>query len=77
MLASLDGVTRLRGEVPITDDGLLRGDGVFEVVRLYDGIPYALDEHLMRMSNSAENLRLPFAPEAVRAGGARGALVAR
>ena len=32
--------------VPITDDGLLRGDGVFEVVRLYGGIPYALDEHL-------------------------------
>ena len=25
--------------VPITDDGLLRGDGVFEVVRLYDGLP--------------------------------------
>ena len=65
MLASLNGQVMPASEatVPITDDGLLRGDGVFEVVRLYDGIPYALDEHLMRMSNSAENLRLPFAPE--------------
>jgi branched-subunit amino acid aminotransferase/4-amino-4-deoxychorismate lyase len=22
--------------IPLTDDGLLRGDGVFEVMRLYD-----------------------------------------
>ena len=61
--------------MPITDDGLLRGDGVFEVVRLYGGVPYALDEHLERMANSAENLRLPFDASSVRgrgAGAARG-----
>src|SRR4051812_27505656 len=44
--------------IPVTDEGLLRGDGVFEVVRVYDGRPFALDEHLRRMSHSAANLRL-------------------
>ncbi len=46
--------------VPVTDEGLLRGDGVFEVARVYGGVPYALDEHLVRMARSAERLRLPF-----------------
>src|SRR3982750_3114680 len=48
-----------QARVPVTDEGLLRGDGVFEVVRLYGGVPYALDEHLRRMTDSAANLRLP------------------
>jgi branched-chain amino acid aminotransferase len=61
-LACLDGevVPVAEARIPVTDAGLLRGDGVFEVVRLYDGVPYALDEHLARMTNSAANLRLPF-----------------
>jgi branched-subunit amino acid aminotransferase/4-amino-4-deoxychorismate lyase len=65
MLASLNGriLAAAEATVPITDDGLLRGDGVFEVVRLYGGVPYALDEHLERMSDSAEGLRLPFDAE--------------
>ncbi len=46
--------------LPVTDHGLLRGDGVFEVIRLYDGVPFALDEHLARMAVSAANLRLPL-----------------
>jgi branched-chain amino acid aminotransferase len=44
--------------IPVTDEGLLRGDGVFEVVRLYAGRPFALDHHLRRMARSAETLRL-------------------
>jgi branched-chain amino acid aminotransferase len=60
-LASLDGkvMPAAAATVPATDEGLLRGDGVFEVVRLYEGRPYALDEHLVRMERSAANLRLP------------------
>ena len=46
--------------MPATDDGLLRGDGVFEVIRVYDGVPFALDAHLARIENSAANLRLPL-----------------
>jgi branched-chain amino acid aminotransferase len=53
--------------IPITDEGLLRGDGVFEVIRLYGGQPFALDEHLRRMEQSAANLRLPLDAQAVLA----------
>ena len=67
-LACLDGAVLPAAEarVPATDPGLLRGDGVFEVVRLYDGRPFAFDEHLDRMRRSARNLRLPFDPEEFR-----------
>ncbi len=62
MLASLDGAILPSEEalIPVTDEGLLRGDGVFEVVRLYDGRAFALDEHLERMAGSAARSRLPF-----------------
>jgi branched-chain amino acid aminotransferase len=61
-LACLDGavVPIAEAHISVTDEGLLRGDGVFEVLRLYDGVPFALDEHMARMSRSAENLRLPL-----------------
>jgi len=50
--------------VPATDEGLLRGDGAFEVIRVYEGRPFALDAHLARIANSATNLRLELpAPE--------------
>lgn len=52
--------------IPVTDDGLLRGDGVFEVMRLYAGRPFALDEHLNRLVGSGDNLRLSFDIELVR-----------
>ena len=52
--------------IPATDEGLLRGDGIFEVIRVYDGKPFALDEHLARLERSAANLRLPVDLESVR-----------
>jgi branched-subunit amino acid aminotransferase/4-amino-4-deoxychorismate lyase len=69
MLAILDGTLSDASEarIPATDDGLLRGDGVFEVIRLYGGRAFALNDHLARIANSAANLRLPLDPEAVRA----------
>ncbi len=68
-LAILDGTVQpaSTATISILDEGLLRGDGVFEVARLYAGVPYALEEHLERMERSAQNLRLPFDVEAVRA----------
>lgn len=67
-LGSLDGEIRDSADlvIPVTDDGLLRGDGVFEAVRLYDGVPYALEEHLQRMVRSAANLRLDLDVQAFR-----------
>ena len=61
-LAALDGRVLPLADalVPVTDEGLLRGDGVFEVTRLYGGVPFAWAEHLERMTASARNLRLPF-----------------
>lgn len=68
-LAILDGEVMAPADarLSVTDEGLLRGDGVFEVIRLYDGKPYALDAHMTRMGGSAANLRLPFDEAAVRA----------
>jgi branched-subunit amino acid aminotransferase/4-amino-4-deoxychorismate lyase len=61
-LASLDGRIAPAPETSISvmDDGFLRGDGVFEVVRVYAGTPFALAEHLDRMERSAANLRLGY-----------------
>jgi branched-chain amino acid aminotransferase len=68
-LASLDGEVMLASEatIPATDEGLIRGDGVFEVIRLHDGQPFAFDRHLARMERSARNLRLEVDLEAIRA----------
>jgi len=68
-LASLDGsiMPAEQALIPATDDGLLRGDGVFEVVRVYDGRPFAFEAHVARLERSAGNLRLPVDLEAVRA----------
>ena len=68
-LACLDGalIDESQAFIPATDDGLLRGDGVFEVMRLYDSRPFAIDDHLARMESSAANLRLPLDTAAVRA----------
>jgi len=68
-LASLDGEIMLASEamIPATDEGFVRGDGAFEVVRVYDGVAFAMDEHLARMERTGAGLRLPIDLEAVRA----------
>ena len=53
--------------IPVTDEGLIRGDGAFEVIRVYDGMPFAFDAHLARLQRTGANLRLPVDLEAVRA----------
>src|SRR5262245_19361483 len=63
LLTSTDGriTDTADARIPAGDDGLLRGDGVFEVIRLYRGRPFALGEHLDRMERSAAAIELPLA----------------
>jgi branched-chain amino acid aminotransferase len=53
--------------IPATDQGLIRGDGAFEVIRIYAGRPFAFEEHMARLERSGRNLRLPIDLESVRA----------
>jgi len=61
-LASVDGTITPSAEatVPMKDDGLYRGDGAFEVIRLYQGQPFALGDHLDRLERSATAIELEF-----------------
>ena len=67
-LASIDGVItpETQATIGVTDAGLVRGDGVFEAIRIYDGQPFALEDHLERMRRSAEGLRLALDIAALR-----------
>lgn len=46
------------------DHGLLVGDGVFETLRVYGGVPFAWTRHLQRLARSAAGLGLGI-PEVV------------
>jgi branched-chain amino acid aminotransferase len=61
-LASVNGRITPTEEatVPLRDDGLYRGDGAFEVIRLYSGRPFAMEDHFTRLSRSAASIQLEF-----------------
>lgn len=44
------------GTIPVTDSAVVRGDGCFEVMKLYRGKPFGLEEHLDRLQRSANAL---------------------
>lgn len=46
--------------IPIDERGHQFGDGVYEVIRFYDGKPFMLTEHLGRLIRSAKAIRLPL-----------------
>ena len=43
---------------PHLDRGLYFGDGVYEVIRSYDGHLFALDEHLVRFDRSLREIQI-------------------
>ena len=53
---TIDHVDRLR--VSPLDHGLMVGDGVFETMRVYGGVPFAWTRHLDRLEGSATGLGL-------------------
>jgi branched-chain amino acid aminotransferase len=48
-----------RPVVGVDDHGLTVGDGVFETLKVVDGVPFALTRHLDRLKRSAIGLGLP------------------
>jgi D-alanine transaminase len=46
--------------LPIDERGHQFGDGVYEVIRVYNGTPFMLDEHLERLINSSKAIKLPI-----------------
>lgn len=54
-----------QASVSIEDRGFQFGDGVYEVIRTYQGRPFKLEAHLARLHRSAEaiDLRQPYALE--------------
>jgi branched-chain amino acid aminotransferase len=68
-IISIDGRITPAAEalIPVKDDGVYRGDGVFEVARLYGGRPFAMAEHLDRLERSAAQIELPIDRASVEA----------
>ncbi len=45
-------------KVSVFDRGFMFGDGIYEVMAVYDGTVFTLDEHLVRLNRSLDNIRL-------------------
>jgi len=60
----LDGEFMPFDEARISPDdrGFLFSDGAYEVVRCYDGVPFALEEHRARLTRSLTELRIDHSP---------------
>lgn len=55
--------------VPVNDRGFTLGAGVFETMKVVDGVPFALTRHLARLAEGAARLALPgLDPDEVRRG---------
>ena len=64
MIVWVDGALRPEEEARVSpfDHGLLTGDGVFETLRVYRGVPFAWTRHLQRLARSGEGLGLTLPP---------------
>lgn len=59
-LANVNGVQMPLADVKISvlDRGFLFGDAIYDVIRVYQGKPWLLDEHFRRIANSLESIRI-------------------
>ncbi len=58
-------VPEAQAVVPINDRGFMYGDGLFETMRVVNGRPFRLAQHLERMTRGADFLKIkcPFTPK--------------
>ncbi len=49
-----------RAVVSVFDHGFLYGEGVYETLRTYNGVPFLFDRHMRRLRRSAGMLSLPI-----------------
>jgi branched-subunit amino acid aminotransferase/4-amino-4-deoxychorismate lyase len=70
MIVFLNGhfLPEAQAVVPLNDRGFLLGDGLFETVRVVNGRPFRLAQHLERLSRGADFLKIksPFAPKEIQ-----------
>ncbi|MSR20263.1 MAG: D-amino acid aminotransferase [Gemmatimonadetes bacterium] len=55
-----DFVPKSEAVVSVDDRGFLLGDGVYEVVPFYEGVPFFMDRHLARLRRSLAEVRIDF-----------------
>ncbi len=59
---SVDGsdetVPLSEARVPVLDRGFIFGDGVYEVVPVYDGAPFRIEQHLARLARSLDAIAI-------------------
>jgi len=69
-LAWIDGTINdiSKAKISIEDRGYLLGDGVYEVIRIYNSHPFYLNAHLKRLQISAGAIRIdiPYAMEDIK-----------
>lgn len=53
-------VDKNEAKVSVLDRGLLFGDGIYEVIRIYNHQPFLMDWHMERLANSAKGLAIPL-----------------
>ena len=58
-----------QASLPLNDLGIVRGYGVFDFLRTYQGVPFRLREHIQRLQNSAKliGLTIPWSTEEIEA----------
>jgi D-alanine transaminase len=62
-----DVIPMTEASIGVEDRGYQFADGIYEVVRLYNGRPFTLAEHMERLGRSADGIAmpLPMTPDAI------------
>lgn len=65
MLVYLNGnyIPREQASLPLDDRGFLFGDGIYEVIRVVNGQPFRMDDHLRRLDYGIAGLGLSVSEE--------------